>query len=311
MDRRGNVVSYHKLKQHPGSNQSGLNMTGEIDEIPADIVVHLFKKNRPSMYRGVSQLAPCIELFNKLRRFTEATIETAENAASILGTVETAFQPNLCAAGPGGPAEIPFGGGNLMTLPDGWKYNAYRPEQPMTGYADFKREILHEVISCLLVPWNVASGDSSDFNFASGQLDHRIFERVIKYKRQRLERKLVDRFFRFWLEFATISGIVPAGLGPFKHRWYWPEKEPIDPSKVANANKTLKEAGLLDERKYWQDRQVSYKDAIKSEYRIKALRVLAKEEAEAEFGVTISEDESQTEPSTPKEQGKPEPAIAD
>ena len=252
MDRRGNVRTYFKLRQHPGSNHFA-NLMGSVDEIPSDIIVHMYRKERPSQYRGVSHLAPCVEKFNHLRRFADSTLESAENFAKMMGFIETAFQPNLCAPGDG-PIEIPIGNGHFMTLPDGWKASYARPEQPTITYGDFVKAVLHEIISCLLIPWNVASGDSSDFNFASGQLDHRIFERVIKFLRKRQERRLVNRFFKFWNEFAMFGGFIPPRLGPFKWRWYWPETKPIDPNKVANANKTKKEAGLLDETAYWQER---------------------------------------------------------
>jgi capsid protein len=303
LDRQGNVVEYHKMRSHPGSNT--VNMLGQYDEIPADYIVHLYRKSRPSQYRGISHLAPCIELFGKLRRYTEATIETAENAASMLGTIETAFQPNLCTPGSPEPISLPFGSGQLMTLPDGWKYNPYRPEQPTTVYGDFKREILHEVISCLLIPWNIAASDSSDFNFASGQLDHRIFDRYVKFQRERLERVLINRFLNFWLEFATITpGVIPTGLGAFRHKWYWPNKEPIDPSKVANANKTLAEANLLDETQYWQERGSSAKDAINRQIQLEAFKVMRRQEVEEELGIQLSPEEPDSQGSETRNEPK-------
>ena len=97
LDDQGNVVAFYKLRKNPG--EDGYIGIDDTVTIPADIMVHMFRQDRPTQYRGVGQLAPCIELFGKLRRFTEATIETAENAASILGTIETAFQPDVCTPG--------------------------------------------------------------------------------------------------------------------------------------------------------------------------------------------------------------------
>ncbi len=284
LDEQGNVTAFYKLRKNPG--EDGYIGIDDTVTIPSDIMVHMFRQDRPTQYRGVGQLAPCIELFGKLRRFTEATIETAENAASILGTIETAFQPDVCTPGSDSPINIPFGSGNLMTLPDGWKYNAYKPEQPTTGYGDYKAEILHEIISCILMPWNVASADSSDFNFASGQLDHRIFHRYILFMRKRQEERFINRFFKFWLEIATfVPGVIPSGLGAFEHKWYWPGKEPIDPGKMANAAKILKEAGLLNETKYWQEQGISAKDAIDQQIRLEAYKQIRTEEIYKDLGV--------------------------
>lgn len=295
LDDAGNVLGYYIAKHHPGTGEALL--ASDVDYIPADNIVHLFRKERPTQYRGVPHVTPCIELFEKLRRYTEATIGTAEAAAALVGTIETAFQPDLCSSPIGADGKqrarnIRVGTGQMTMLPAGWKMNPFKPEQPTTAYGAFKQEILHEIISCLLIPWNIASSDSSEFNFASGQLDHRIFERYVKFQRQRLEQRLMNRFFRFWMGIATfLPGVVPTGLGAFKHKWYWPSKDPIDPTKAANAAKLLKEAGLLDEHAYWQERGLPAEEAITRQLQLEAYRAKEIVRIEEEMGVSLGGDQ--------------------
>ena len=70
------------------------------------------------------------------------------------------------------------------TLPDGWKLGQIKAEQPGTSYAEFKREILNEIARCLNMPYNIAAGDSSDYNYASGRLDHQTYYRAIRIEQQ-------------------------------------------------------------------------------------------------------------------------------
>ena len=309
LDEQGNIVGFYKLRSHPGGDGGGSDWNSDVDLIPADIMVQMFRQERPSQFRGVSWLTACIEMFGKLRRYTEACIETAENAASILGTIETAFQPNLCTPGDLRSNTIGFGSGTLMTLPSGWKYNAYRPEQPSTAYPDFKAEILHEIISCLLMPWNLASADSSEFNFASAQTDSRIFDRYVMSQRERQEKRFINRFLEFWFDYAVIAGFIPSGLGAFTHRWYWPPKSPIDPMKMANAAKTLKEAGLLDEQKYWQELGMSAKDAVDQRLRLQAYEIIRAKEIGEELGVKLKVNTAPAPAPAPPAPPKPEEAT--
>lgn len=290
LDALGNVIEYHKLRNHPGSTHTYNNyFEHEYDPIDPDVCVHLYRKERPSQFRGVSELAPCIELFGKLRRYTEAALETAENAASILGTIETGFQPDLCAEGALGPVEVPIGAGLFMTLPEGWKGNPFRAEQPAQGYAEFKNEILHEIFSALMVPWNVGASDSSSYNFASGRLDFRIWDSYICTIQRTLEEQLLNRFFSFWFDFAVIEGRIPSDLGQFNHKWYWGKKDPIDPNRAANAARTLKEANLLDERSYWQSQDIHPREAIEESIRLKMFRFKREKEIAEELGISIDE----------------------
>ena len=48
-------------------------------------------------------------------------------------------------------------------------------QKPSTTYAEFKKELLNEIARCLNMPFNVAAGNSSGYNYASGRLDHQTY----------------------------------------------------------------------------------------------------------------------------------------
>jgi capsid protein len=124
-------------------------------------------------------------------------------------------------------------------MPGGWKMGQLKAEQPTTTYGEFKREILKEIARCLNMPYNVAAGDSSNHNYASGRLDHQTYFKSIRVEQRQLETTVLDRILAAWLdEAALIPGVLPDGIGPtgsLKHQWFWDGHEHVDPAKEARA----------------------------------------------------------------------------
>jgi capsid protein len=127
-------------------------------------------------------------------------------------------------------------------MPGGWKMSQLQAEQPSTTYAEFKKEILNEIARCLNMPFNVAAGNSSGYNYASGRLDHQTYFKAIRVEQAHLECAVLDRILAAWLdEAALIPGLLPAGLGPFadwSRQWFWDGQEHVDPAKEASAQAT-------------------------------------------------------------------------
>jgi hypothetical protein len=69
------------------------------------------------------------------------------------------------------------------------------------------------------MPFNVAAGNSSGYNYASGRLDHQTYFKAIRVEQAHLECIVLDRILAAWLdEAALIPGLLPAGLGPDRRR---------------------------------------------------------------------------------------------
>lgn len=265
-DTFGNPIAYHKLKYHPGDMFFASNPF-DVDRLPAEAVIHLFRADRPGQARGIPELAPALPLFAMLRRFTLATVAAAETAADFAAVLYT-------DAGPDGTAEvlpedkwfdaIPVEYRAMLTLPNGWKMGQFKAEHPNSTYDMFKRSLLQEIARCLNMPYNIAAGDSSTYNYSSGRLDHQTYFRSIEVDQSALEVSALDRIFMAWLDEATlIPGLVPDELGfldELPHQWFWDAIEDIDPEKTASAaqigigtgttsrTRVLAEAGLdIDE----------------------------------------------------------------
>jgi capsid protein len=135
----------------------------------------------------------------------------------------------------------------MTTLPEGWHAGQIKPEHPATTYPQFKREIITEIARSLGMPFNVAAGDSSGYNYASGRLDHQSYFKQIRIEQAQCEAVVLDRIFNVWLsEAILISGLLPIQVRTMKmlpHTWHWDGHEHVDPAKEALAQQTRLASG--------------------------------------------------------------------
>jgi lambda family phage portal protein len=237
-DTAGNPTRYCVLTEHPGDDTAA-PWLGQFHRYPANSVIHYFRTDRPGQSRGIPDITPALPLFAHLRRYTLAVIAAAEIAALPGGVLYTDAPPNGESTDIEPMDLIELERGMLMTMPGGWKMGQLKAEQPTTTYGEFKREILKEIARCLNMPYNVAAGDSSNHNYASGRLDHQTYFKSIRVEQRQLETTVLDRILAAWLdEAALIPGVLPDGIGPtgsLKHQWFWDGHEHVDPAKEARA----------------------------------------------------------------------------
>lgn len=234
-DRYGNPVAYHLLSAHPGDLSA---RASSYETIPARLVVHWFRVDRPGQCRGVPDITPALPLFAYLRRYTLATIAAAETAASFAAVLQSTLGPDADGYD-GDPFEtLEIVRGMMTTLPAGWSMNQLKAEHPTTTYKDFKSEIIREIARCLNLPYNVAAGDSSSYNYSSGRLDHQVYHKTLGVDQSEIERRILDRLFEAWLAEAKLAtDLVPDGFDASR-QWFWDGREHVDPQKEADAQGT-------------------------------------------------------------------------
>lgn len=126
----------------------------------------------------------------------------------------------------------------LLTMPGGWKMSQLDPKQPSTTYAEFKREILNEIARCLNMPFNVAAGNSSGYNYASGRLDWQTYFKSIRVYQSYMETVILNRLFDRWFREYSLSKLVDFDQFSPIHTWFWDGIEHVDPAKEASAQQT-------------------------------------------------------------------------
>lgn len=257
LDEIGQPYRYFILDTHPGASD-GTVLPANGSWYPANRVIHYFYADRAGQSRGIPEITPALDLYAILRRYTLATLGAAEAAADVAAILKSPAPINR--EGNPQPQEIdPFLPINferraMLTMPPGWDMQQLRAEQPTTAYADFKHEIINEIARCLHMPFNVAAGNSSNYNYASGRLDHQLYFRVIEIERNQLEVETLSRLFSLWLmEYLLITQGQRPGkfrIEDWPHSWVWDGFRHADPSKEANAVNVLWQAGLLTDYQY-------------------------------------------------------------
>jgi len=174
-DSFGNPVSYRVLKFHPGGTES---FNTEFITVRAENMIHVFRQDRPEQHRGIPEITAALPLFAHLRRFTLAVVSAAEAAADFAGILYTDSPASGEADAVEAMDTIQLERNMLLTMPGGWKMSQVDPKQPVTTYGEFKHEILNEIARCLSMPYNIAAGNSSGYNYASGRLDHQTYYRL-------------------------------------------------------------------------------------------------------------------------------------
>ena len=232
LDRFGNPKSYLVLRKHPGGNAS---FDADWLKVRAEDMIHVFRQDRPEQHRGVPEITSALPLFAHLRRFTLAVVSAAESAADFAGILYTDAPANGEADSVEAMDTIQLERNMLLTMPGGWKMAQVDPKQPVTTYGEFKREILNEIARCLNIPFNIAAGNSSGYNYASGRLDHQTYYKSLKVDQAFMEEVVLDRILERWLREWSLVNRTSVDECDCCHVWFWDGHEHVDPSKEATA----------------------------------------------------------------------------
>jgi capsid protein len=248
-DRNGNPTQYRFWRVHPGA----INGVGSLTDfylVPADAVIHYAHVSRPGQHRGFPEIAGGLTVFNDLRRYANAVVSAAETAAVISLILETDTIPDADDYDLTDELNdegkrvrqirftdvVPIAKNAGVALAEGWKAHQLKAEQPTSTYSDFVDAKLNEAARALSMPFNVAKGNSSGYNYASGRLDHQVYHRKIAIERREIEETILDDLFDSWeridrmcypedydFEFST------------DHSWMWDGFAHVDPAKEASA----------------------------------------------------------------------------
>lgn len=312
-DAAGNPAVYHILTRHPGDD--GFAAFDEFYRLPANRVIHLFKRERPGQKRGVSEIAPGLPLFAYLRRLTLATVDAAETAANfsaVLTQAEGEAIVNEDGETDDWPAMdvLDIERNAMMTLPYGMKMSQFRAEHPNATYAEFKRELISEAARCCGMPLGLALMNFSGYNYSSGRLDHQSYFREIRIDQHDMGLEACDPILSAFLQEASripgfltsqfllkLMQLTPGGYYEMlPHEWMWDGTEHVDPQKEANAQKIRLISGTttkahefaMQGKDYEQEmRQQGREDELKDEIELR--RLARKKELMEELGLSVAD----------------------
>jgi len=253
LDRWGNPSKYKILKEHPGASFGLYNEALKYDIWDSSEVIHWYREDRPGQKRGICEFVSALLMFGDLRRYIAATVAAAETAADFAAILYSDFPSDETQADIDPLDSFQIEKRMMTTMPYGWKPAQMKAEQPTTTFSEFRKSMVNEIARCLNMPLNIAAADSSEYNYASGRLDHQVYDRSISVERHHCEQVVLNRVFYQWADEASLSTNLFAGSGPIADlnlQWIWPARPHSDPAKEADAAIALVDAKLLSRERY-------------------------------------------------------------
>ena len=246
-DEFDNPLWYDVLPYHPGGQWYVAHP--EPDPIPASSMLHWFGMRRPMQHRGVPELKSSLNVGAGSRRWREATVSAAETAAEISVLLKTQMSPDQGADPVSAFTTLDWQKNLMMSLPGGWEAGQMRGEHPNATYEAFHRAQVSEQGRPKSMPHNLAAGDSSDHNFASGKVDYTPYYKRVDVEREDGNDLVLNPLFRTWwfeaqLRFGWISRVDQFGREIIPaHGWDWPEHPVADETAKAAANEKRVKTG--------------------------------------------------------------------
>lgn len=246
LDDNANPVKYHVLKVHPGSAVLWANNPYDFDRIEAKFVIHMFKGDRPGQHRGIPECTSSLSLFAILRAYTMATLDAARIVGTMNFAIGTKSNQVAPAAIKGVPAFTPLSipPGTVPLLPEGWEPMQSDMQRPVTGMPEFSDQIINEAARPLSMPRNIATGNSSNYNFSSAKMDKATYYNAVGIDQFDLGNEVLDPIHEAFLEemaalgeLDTLEGEEPVDPpDEMEHEWEFDSPDPIDEEKTANAD---------------------------------------------------------------------------
>lgn len=230
-DANGGRVAYWMFKEHPGGH-TPMALGMESVRVPAEDVIHVYRKLRPGQARGVPILTPSMMKANDLSEYEEATLVRKAAEACITAVVQT----------DDGDAAV----GTVSTEQDGRRVEELSPgtveylgtgesitfnnPPASTGDKEFVNNSRHAIAAGWGVTYEQMTGDLSEVNYSSiraGMLD---FRREVEQTQDLVIIPMFCRIvIRMWARKAELIGkrIIMAE----RVRWTKPRFDWVDPSE--------------------------------------------------------------------------------
>lgn len=262
VDGNGRVVAYHICSHYPGQfvndKKPGEEFTrvvakGEKTGIPN--ILQIMDAERPDQYRGVTILAPVIEMLLQSRRYTESELMAALIQSYFTAWIKTDGDTTdmpIFGDEDGTEFDVPdpepiMAPGNIIHLKKGEDVSFGNPNMPTAGFEAFEKALIKQVGAALELPYDVLVKEfNSSYSAAKGALEE-AWE-VFKMRRSWFVNDFCQPVYEVWLSEAVARGRINAPgffTDPLVRaawcgaRWDGPAQTHLDPVKEANANAML------------------------------------------------------------------------
>jgi len=246
-DKRREIVAYHFYRSEE---------VAEIDRVPAEQVIHIFKPHRPGAVRGISPMAPVSSAFEALRRYLNHELTRAGVAASLLALHKTGGAGiRGLATSKSGSSEDTFGNavlqlmdGGVMLLKGGLNdsLETAAPSIQSTAFDPFVRLILRYIATSLGVSYELIARDFTGTNFSSARQANLEDRRQWEPEQEEFIEEFLDPVWAWFVDAASFARVAPFGSARTEwpviwtpQGWLW-----VDPQKEITATETAIGLGI-------------------------------------------------------------------
>ena len=268
----GEPVAYWIAKYHPFAihtyktgGQEWKRVTAFGSRSGRRNILHILPDHeRPGQRRGVPVLAPAIEAFKQLGRYTEAELQAAVISGLFTGFVTTSDGATLRGGynDIGMPAVNPekdaaFGNGTISYLNEGESISFASPGRPNSGFGGFVEAVCRQVGAALEIPYELLVKNFTA-SYSASRASLLEAWKMFRMKRQWIIDSFTQPVYEEWLAEAVALGRVsaPGFFDDHAVRRAWTRAEwagdaqgQLDPLKEAQAAVVRIDNGLSTREK--------------------------------------------------------------
>ena len=248
VNRWGRPISYAFRTVHPGdiANARG----GEVIEVPAEQIIHLFITERPGQTRGAPWVSSAIKRLHHLDGYEEAEVVRARANSSLMGFIQSPEGELQGDEVYDDDRVSRFEPGVFKYLAPGETINVPQLDAPDGQFEPFLRGMLRSVAAAIGCSYETISRDFSQSNYSSSRLslleDREQWRMLQDFMIEHLAQPIYER----WLAAAVGSGqlrlpdyeAMPEryeAVHWYPRGWAW-----VDPQKEVQAYRDAVRAGF-------------------------------------------------------------------
>lgn len=264
VDKNGKIIAYYVHNDYPNqmiwyepSEPVRVEVRGKLTGLPN--ILQIMDTERPEQYRGITYLAPVIEVLLQSRRYTESELVAALVQAMMTGWIERDdnssgidfLENDEDDEDDAESPEYQMRPGEVYRLKRGEKIVFGNPNVPTAGFAQFMDSIFEMAGAALEIPKEVLLKKfTASYSASKGALEE--MREMIKMRRSWFVSDFCKPIYEAWLAEAVAIGRIKAP-GFFDDplireawcgsRWDGPAQTHLDPKKEAEANAQLVDRG--------------------------------------------------------------------
>lgn len=250
LDPIGRRVAYWLFPDHPGDAGYGMIPRALTSQrVPADQVLHVYRKQRPGQLRGVPDLAPVIQTLVNLGDYHHAQLVRAKIEACLAAFVTTPEQPGESPLAPTstnaqGERVEEFRPGMVTYLRPGETVETSEPTGS-GGHADFSLSSLQATAVGTGLTYDQIAGDLRQANYSSLRAGKTEMRRLVSQDQWHMWIPMFcEPIARAFLARGVETGAFDAVAGRARFQWAPHPAEQVDPLKDTTAELIAIRSGL-------------------------------------------------------------------